>query len=791
MTLNKINLTDFIKTDVNKKKREYMDYFFSKIVGMSDKEPVYGVLKENNSFTISIVKDSTSRILDNARGKLMERSWRNCIFYFVDKEKISKYFGTNSNFMRYHIKDEVVHFVGNSIQGTSKNPLEPKMNRDFVNEMQKSVFGYFKTKHSSWFVRSYVYIILVVSDDNSEISSKNFYIHYWNTNYSFTAVNGKKKIFYNTKDSFFVEDINSEIELIETSNRDAIDCVKAYTGELDFFNQTDSNYVDIKSDINDGIEYVLVEGAARTGKTIIAMRLLGEFKKSNLLLMNYYFYLALIDAFKIKNIPFPKDRIYHHSLDSRKRNNGGWIQDTVNKTIIPNIEFLIVDEAQRLGVLSDKNFNGRLFKGIDMVDRIVNVPNHKHSIFFGDDFQKVNPDYDKGFKRIHDSIKNKNFRQYEFRTTIGIPPEILENVKFLLNFSNGGQAQSTNNFTISLMNDINKFISKFDSDEIKKKHFVEVALPYISKGIESEIRYIPEYPEELRATDYPYLFNDQIKEKYILSTYEVISREIESVYLYLPKEITYSFSNDSIGYKDEQHNEEYNEFLINQLYTLMTRATLNLTIYCEDSILYDHFLEKIQVLEHLNLKEQNDETESDEELNEVEKENEIEIPFTYDYDFFIAYHGTDNPKGSYIRAQTICDLLTSNGYKVFLNGYSHLVKDLDLRFVETTNVIQRSKRFLLVFNDDVPKDNNGMISRKNNDGKPNQLYEELLCFRGLVLNDKRNNKQHLKYYYCGVKLTRSNIYNFLNNFYQEGTLGNSSCCFFTDDELLAYSKKPV
>ncbi len=132
-----------------------------------------------------------------------------------------------------------------------------------------------------------------------------------------------------------------------------------------------------------------------------------------------------------------------------------------------------------------------------------------------------------------------------------------------------------------------------------------------------------------------------------------------------------------------------------------------------------------------------------------------------------------------------------NGYKVFLNGYSFLEKDLDLRFVETTNVIQRSKRFLLVFNDNIPRDGNGMISRKNSDGKPNQLYEELLCFRGLVLNDRRNNKQHLKYYYCGSELSRFNIYNFLNNYYQEGTLGNSSCCFFTDDELLIFAKKPV
>ena len=131
------------------------------------------------------------------------------------------------------------------------------------------VFKYFKDNKSSWFVRSYVYFVLVFSDKDSPITDRDFSIYYWNTNYKFRTIPSRKFIFHNVSNSYFVENVKNEIQLIEMSNRDAIDCVKSYNGNLDFRYQTDDNFTDIKNDIDNNIEYIIVRGAARTGKTIL------------------------------------------------------------------------------------------------------------------------------------------------------------------------------------------------------------------------------------------------------------------------------------------------------------------------------------------------------------------------------------------------------------------------------------------------------------------------------------------------------------------------------------------
>ena len=97
------SLLDIIKESQVYREKDYIDYFFKEITSMKDKKPVF----EKNEFFpnsfLSIVKDSTDRVLDNTKGKLMERSWRNTIFYFVDKGKWIDYFGTNSSYPSFEI----------------------------------------------------------------------------------------------------------------------------------------------------------------------------------------------------------------------------------------------------------------------------------------------------------------------------------------------------------------------------------------------------------------------------------------------------------------------------------------------------------------------------------------------------------------------------------------------------------------------------------------------------------------------------------------------------------------
>ena len=783
-----VNFIDVISQSTIYRKDKYIKYFFNNIADF-DEKPIFDSLEGEGLFTLSIIKDSTSRILENSKGRLMEKSWRNCIFYFVDKSTYKKYFGTNSFYPNFLInKDEdLVEYDGKWNEVNSKNPEELRQHYEIQKGFQRSVFNIYRDKHSSWFVRSYVYFIMILCDDYSQITSKDFVIYYWNTNYSFKPTNGKKNIFNNVSDSYFVQNVLKEIDIIENANRDIIDCVNAYNGELDFRGDTYENYNDIHKDLEDGIEYILVEGAARTGKTIIALRLLGEFKDSVLLIMNPYFYNVLLDAFHIMKTEFPKDRIFHHSLESSKRKKGGWIQNIATKKIIPDLSFLIVDEAQRLSSYPGRQGNYRYLSGLDEIDKIVNFPNHKYTVFFGDDMQKLNPYYDKGFQLIYEAIKNRNFREYSFKKSIGIPPEILSNVKYLLNFNEGGNPHETNSFLFRLTKDASDFFRLFKEDTNVKKHFVCVGLTAVEDQCIDAENPIKQYPRELHDSDFNFLFNEEISNEYMLSTYEVISREIESVYLYLPDKITFNKDSESIEFVDDRFKKD-NPFLIYHIYTLMTRATLKLTIFAENSDLYSHFLTKIKIIEQIN---------SDIEKN-IDYNTQIDPEFklclisdkdiTFTYDVFIAYHNTNSPSGSYDAAKRLCDLLKAKGYSVFLNNYSFEEDDEDLGFDETSHALQRSKKMILVFNDNIYRDSNGMIPRKYEDKKPNQLYLELVTFHRMVLDNIRSNKKHLRYYYTGDTMDRSNIYNFLNRYYRDGTYGNSNCCFFDDNEMIAWMK---
>ena len=75
--------------------------------------------------------------------------------------------------------------------------------------------------------------------------------------------------------------------------------------------------------------------------------------------------------------------------------------------------------------------------------------------------------------------------------------------------------------------------------------------------------------------------NSETVEKYYFSPYEMISRELDSIYIFLRENI----SPDVIrGY------------VLTQLYVLMTRATLSLNIYIENKETYKVFKERLNDL---------------------------------------------------------------------------------------------------------------------------------------------------------------------------------------------------
>jgi len=235
---------------------------------------------------------------------------------------------------------------------------------------------------------------------------------------------------------------------------------------------------------------------------------------------------------------------------------------------------------------------GKTWPGIDELDIIINNENQKHTIFLGDDLQKLNPDYDEGFNRIYKMVKDKKFREYNFKNTIGVSPEVLENIKYILNVGSGGQVQTTYNFDFIVTNSNDEFYKLFTGDKTVKKHFVSIGLkPLVGEKIEiSDKIIIREYPKVLRETEYPYLFNEEIKGEYFLTTYQVISREIESVYLFIPQSIMYDEAKEVFKFENEVYSY-LNDFLLFHIYTLMTRATMKLTILCQNETVFS-LLEK-------------------------------------------------------------------------------------------------------------------------------------------------------------------------------------------------------
>lgn len=173
-----------------------------------------GISKEKNDYHklfndcyLSIMKDEIDRKVKGT-GKLREKPWSNFLFYFIDREKYQQLFGT----METHRSVDKIDLDGNIIftpyinSKNVKNLKAPYMNATNNFKIAQYLFNDIKNNKSFLFVRSYVYITIVLYDNN-EISTANFLTYYFNTNYKFSETNRKKGFISNVKFSYLVEDI--------------------------------------------------------------------------------------------------------------------------------------------------------------------------------------------------------------------------------------------------------------------------------------------------------------------------------------------------------------------------------------------------------------------------------------------------------------------------------------------------------------------------------------------------------------------------------------------------------
>ncbi|MBF0243144.1 MAG: hypothetical protein HQK64_11810, partial [Desulfamplus sp.] len=247
---------------------DYISYFFSRIVGFKNQEVKYVSMSQSDNEFLSIAMDRVDR-LTRKRGKLRTRVWSNCYFIFHSSE------------------------------------IEPS-------KVYKEKVAVIKKRYPFLFIRSYVYFVFVniskkkqlslLSESYEKIETKDYKIWLFNSKYEVQEETRRTNLFGITLDEneviddyIYLANPDSELQRIEAANSDAIDCVRAFTGDLELLEQTSKMLDAVRTEFeNNPRARIIVEGPARSGKTIIAATLLGEYKDSKFLLMNYFFYQAIV-----------------------------------------------------------------------------------------------------------------------------------------------------------------------------------------------------------------------------------------------------------------------------------------------------------------------------------------------------------------------------------------------------------------------------------------------------------------------------------------------------------------
>lgn len=292
-------------------------------------------------------------------------------------------------------------------------------------------------------------------------------------------------------------------------------------------------------------------------------------------------------------------RFFHHDIRP-DRARGCWIERG-NPTFcrISEQDLVICDEVQRLGLISE-------YHNRDSFDETKAIfTSSKRSFLCGDDFQMLNPIYDQGIGAI-ERVAGQGIARLQLPDSIGVPAEVGELIKYLLDEHRIPERSS--GFEIQLLHrDDTSFVELFEADSSTKKHYAIPnnngfyrSGPYILRaasrtktctpecGPECEHKRIPMLPENLREK-YKFFCSEAVMPNFALSAYELISREVESIYLKIPEEIGLEVIRQPIARGQDRNWKKQH------LYVLMTRATMRLVVNVENRDLYDHLSERLRM----------------------------------------------------------------------------------------------------------------------------------------------------------------------------------------------------
>jgi hypothetical protein len=294
-------------------------------------------------------------------------------------------------------------------------------------------------------------------------------------------------------------------------------------------------------------------------------------------------------------------RFFHHNL---KQTKGCWIERGNPTTCnISEQDLVICDEVQRLGLIPE-------FHNCDRFDEAIEIFNSSRKSFLcGDDFQMLNPIYDKGIGEI-ERIAGEGINRLKLPDSIGVPAEVGELIKYLLDEHSIPECCS--GFEIQLLHrDDIRFVELFEADSSTKKHYAIPNNhgfyrdePYILRTTnptrnctsecepDCEHKRIPMITEEVRQK-FKFFCSEAIMPNFALSAYELISREVESVYLKIPEEIGIEVVEQPIAAAKERNWKKQH------LYVLMTRATMKLIINVVERKLYEYLNERLRLFKSL------------------------------------------------------------------------------------------------------------------------------------------------------------------------------------------------
>lgn len=330
-------------------------------------------------------------------------------------------------------------------------------------------------------------------------------------------------------------------------------------------------------------DFIFINGYAGTKKTSLAFYLFGELENSCFLLINKGFYDSLMSGskdFNFKKNNYSKiQRFFHFHTN----NFTSLINDEQNNK---KFKYLIIDEYQRCNDETISLIKTFTSKGGKI-------------ILLGDEHQAINPNSDNlNLKEKLLAIsENKGYKVCEHKLLkyYRLPKTKIDFILFLLNLNSQKCKYKTSNIDIKIINDYDSFVKSFKmNNKIEKSCIVTIQyLNCIDKGFyEFEKRGIKLSNSNEPCGKNNFLIDQNMRQKYCFFPYDVISREMEAIYIFLPKDLEYNNSKKEFTFLD--FFKDNKKYIKNQLYVLLTRATRKIILLIENESTLNLFQAKMR-----------------------------------------------------------------------------------------------------------------------------------------------------------------------------------------------------